>query len=512
MSTATPENSPEGSSQASETTYATAHPRGTEAEVMSPPEPPYSSPRVAEEQRIQDDIPWGVRIAAAWTWRILIILAGVGVAVWLLGHVMLILIALAVAALLSTLLRPLHNVFVKIKFPRVLAAITTILVMLAGVAGILYLVGNEIIQGFAEMSEQVEAGIYEAIDWVDDTARQLGFEISTDEVNQMLGEIQTWLQENQDTIMSGAMGVGSAATNIGIGTVLVLFTLIFFLADGRKIWDFLVLFAPGKHRPAIHGAGRHGWTAVGTYMRVQVLVAFVDAVGIYIGAIILDVPLALPIAVLVFFGGFVPVVGAVVTGAVAVILAWVAHDLVTALIMLGVVILVQQIESNVLQPIIMGKAVKLHPLAVVLAVTAGTTLMGIPGALFAVPVLAFIKRATHYITKEEWRGDPEALEMERVQMEETLKRAAQKEQIEAEEQASLATLKRRIKETLPGLDPDRPGFGWRHPGAAKTSPVPASDQAPGAGAEESETSVPAPRPAAPEATDDSASGSKDTKE
>src|SRR5699024_10316928 len=140
----------------------------------------------------------------------------------------------------------------------------------------------------------------------------------------------------------------------------------------------------------------------------------------------LDVPLALPIAVLVFFGGFIPIVGAFVTGAVAVMLAWVAHDFVTALLMLGVVLLVQQLESNVLQPIVMGKAVKLHPLAVVIAVTAGTTLMGIAGALFAVPVLAFINRATQYLAKEEWRGDQQALDMEHALTTEQLQRAAER--------------------------------------------------------------------------------------
>lgn len=453
-----PENAPETATLDSETTYVEEHP-GVGEPGTRPPQPPQTSLRFQEEQRIQEDIPWGVRIAAAWSWRVIIILIAAGVAVWLLGNIMLILVPLMIAALLTTLLRPLHNVFVKIKFPRVLAAMTSILVMLAVVFGILYLVGQEIITGFAEMAEQVQDGIYELINWADETLQDFGLEVSAEEFNQGLQELQNWIEENQEAIMSGAMGVGSAATSLGIGIVLVLFTMIFFLADGRKIWDFMVLFSPAKHRPAIHGAGRRGWTAVGTYVRVQVFVAFVDAVGIFAGAVILDVPLALPIAVLVFFGGFVPVVGAVVTGAVAVLLAWVAHDFWTALIMLGVVIGVQQLESNVLQPIIMGKAVKLHPLAVVLAVTAGTTLLGIPGALFAVPVLAFIKRAVQYIAKEEWRGDEEALAMEKTVTEEALRRAAHKEQIEAQEQASLANIKRRLKETIPGLDPDR---GRRH--------------------------------------------------
>lgn len=454
------------------------------------------SSKGAEEQRIRDDIPWGVRIAAEWSGRAIIILIAVGVAIWLISHVMLILIALMVAGLLTTLLRPLHNGFLKLKFPRFLAAVASILVLLGFVFSVLYLVGSEIVQGFAEMADQVMSGIYELIDWADQTAQQFGLEISTAQFNQAIDEVFGWIQQNQDTILSSAGAFGSVATSMGIGIVLVLFTLIFFLSDGRGIWNFLVIFVPAKHRPAIHGAGRRGWTAVGTYMRVQVFVAFVDAVGIYVGAVVLDVPLALPIGVLVFFGGFVPVVGAVVTGAVAVLLAWVAHDFITALLMLGVVLLVQQVESNVLQPIVMGKAVKLHPLAVVLAVTAGTTLLGIVGALFAVPVLAFIKRSVEYLSAEEWRADEDALAMERSLTEESLKRAARREQHEAEEQANLATLKERIFDTIPGLDPKRSPFARRQQAAAD------HDSTEGPKSRDADDAVPAPKPAADADHDD----------
>ena len=487
----TPHSDPAGkapaaadASQAHQTTYTADQPDAAAVGTL-PPGAGLESPRIKEEQRIQDDIPWGVRIAAAWSWRVLIILIGLGTLIWLLSHLTLLIIPLMIAALLATLLRPLHDLFVKIKIPRLLSAMLSILVLVGGVSALLYQVGQQIITGFAEMAEQVQTGIIQVIEWADDTAQQFGLEISADEFNTWMEEAQNWVQDNSGAIMGGAAAVGSTATSITVGLVLVLFTLIFFLADGRKIWDFMVMFAPRKHRPAIHGAGRRGWGALGTYMRVQVLVAAVDAIGIGVGAAILGVPLALPITVLVFIGSFVPVVGAVLTGAVAVLLALVAEGFITALLMLGVVILVQQIESNVLQPIIMGKAVQLHPLAVVLAVTAGSTLVGIVGALFAVPVLAFVKRATHYLVKEEWRGDPEALEMERMETEEALKRAAQKEQLEAEERASLETLKRRIKETLPGLHPDRP-FGRR--------------------AEAATGKVPAPKPAAEAAGDDDDAG------
>ncbi len=363
------------------------------------------APLKTDEERLQEDIPWGVRIAAEWSWRVIVILIFAGALIWLLSYVSLLLIPLMVAALLATLLKPLHSLLRKIRVPAVLSAITTILVFLTFVFGVLFLVGQEIVQGFAEMADQVTEGAIELVNMADEIAQDFGIAISADEFQSWLNEAQTFVTDNSDAIMGGAMAVGSFAGNLTIGGILALFTLIFFLADGRRIWDFSVNFVPRKHRPAIHGAGRKGWKALGTYMRVQVFVAAVDAVGIAIGALILGVPLWFPIGVLVFLASFIPIVGAVATGIIAVLLALVANGPVNALLMLGVVLLVQQIESNVLQPIVMGKAVKLHPLAVVLAVTAGSSLLGIVGALFAVPVLAFVNRATQYIAKEEWRND-----------------------------------------------------------------------------------------------------------
>ncbi|GAB3192499.1 AI-2E family transporter [Nesterenkonia suensis] len=416
---------------------------------------------LTDAERIQEDIPWGVRIAAAWSWRVLLILAFTGVLLWLLSYVSLLIIPLLVAALLATLLRPVHDFLRKLRFPRILAAITTILLLIAFVLGLLFQVGQEIVAGFAEMADQVRTGVMELVAAAEGIGRDLGISISAEEFDQWVAEVTQWVQDNSESILGGAMSIGSTAGNLAVGLILALFTLIFFLSDGRRIWDFSVNFVPRKFRPAIHGAGRRGWTSLGTYVRVQVFVAAVDAVGIGIGAALLGVPLALPVAVLVFLGSFIPIIGAVVTGAIAVLLALVANGLVNALLMLGVVLLVQQIESNVLQPIVMGKAVKLHPLAVVLAVTAGTTLLGIVGALFAVPVLAFINRSVRYIVKEEWRHDDEAVAMEREQQEEELRRVAARREIEAQEQETQAGIKRRFLETMPGLDPDKPAFPRR---------------------------------------------------
>src|SRR5690625_2819836 len=158
---------------------------------------------------------------------------------------------------------------------------------------------------------------------------------------------------------------------------MALFALIFFLKDGPKIWNFLLNFVPRNHRRAVDGAGYAGWGALGSYVRVQIFVAFVDAVGIGVGAWILGVPLAMPLGVLVFLGSFIPIVGAVLTGAVAVLLALVANDWTNALLMLGVVLVVKQVESNVLQPLIIGEAVNLHTLSVFLYESVGNATLGL---------------------------------------------------------------------------------------------------------------------------------------
>jgi predicted PurR-regulated permease PerM len=233
--------------------------------------------------------------------------------------------------------------------------------------------------------------------------------LTTAQLNDYVTEGLRQLQNNSSTIFSSALTVGSTAGHLFTGLLLTIFTLIFFLLDGSRIWSFLVRLLPRKARLAADGAGRKGWTSMVQYIRVQMFVAFIDAVGIGAGAAIIGVPLALPLGVLVFLGSFIPIVGALVTGFIAVLLALVANGWVNALIMLAIVLGVQQLEGHVLQPLIMGKAVSLHPLAVVLAVAGGSMVAGIPGALFSVPLLAMLNSAVRYIAARAWERDPALL-------------------------------------------------------------------------------------------------------
>lgn len=204
------------------------------------------------------------------------------------------------------------------------------------------------------------------------------------------------LQQQVELLWSGALVVGSTVGHVVTGAVLALFILLCTLADGAGIWRWVVRLFPRRARADVDGAGRAGWRTVVTYARTQLLVATIDATGIALGAFLLQVPLAIPIGVLVFLGAFVPFVGAVVTGALAALLALVYNGPWIAL-MLVVVLAVQQIEGHILQPLLMGSAVKVHPLAVVLVVAGGAMIAYIPGALFAVPLAAFVNVVAVYL-------------------------------------------------------------------------------------------------------------------
>ena len=371
-----------------------------------PAEP--TQPKVSMSTRVQEklatDLPYGVVVAAAWSWRILLIIVVSAMAIWLLSHLSLLIIPLLIAALLATLLQPVHRLLLKCKFPPVVSSLLLTAGLILVVSTLLTIAGQQLAVGFASMQASVAAGVRDFIALIE------SWGVSLENLNYqgLIADLGQTVQENSGAIVTGALGFGSTATNILAGLVMALFALIFLLKDGARIWSFLLNFVPSKHRRAVDGAGYAGWGALGSYVRVQIFVAFVDAAGIGIGAWLLGVPLAMPLGVLVFLGSFIPIVGAVLTGAVAVLLALVANDWVNALLMLAVVLGVQQLESNVLQPLVMGKAVNLHPLAVFLAVAAGTATMGLIGAVFAVPIMAFINEFIKYLSRKPWLNDPDS--------------------------------------------------------------------------------------------------------
>ena len=230
------------------------------------------------------------------------------------------------------------------------------------------------------------------------------------------------LNPDQSGLTAGALTTATTVSEILAQSLLVLFTLIFFLYDGARIWRFLLRTAPLRVRPRLDIAGRRSQTALVSYVRATVAVAVVDAVGIGVGLAILGIPLAVSLAALVFLGAFVPIIGAVLAGGIAVLVALVAKGLIPALIVLGIVIGVMQLESHVLQPLLLGRAVNLHPLAVVLAIATGLLAAGIVGALLAVPLLAVLNAGIRSLLSEgndrllptgKYTGQPEEPKLEK---------------------------------------------------------------------------------------------------
>ncbi|MCU1408746.1 MAG: family transporter [Microbacteriaceae bacterium] len=359
-----------------------------------------SAPEPVVTERAPENIPPGLRLAGAWSWRLLVIGAAIAAFLFLVVQLKLIVIPVLVAVLVSALLVPLVTFLVRHKWPKALAVAVVMVGTLAVIAGLITLATTQIANGATGFSSRLNESYANLKDFL--LASPL--HLTETQINDYLGQAWSALQADSAVFVSGALSVGTSIGHLLAGLLLTLFSLLFILIDGKGIWAWIVRLFPRRAQPAVNGAGVAGWATLGNFARVQILVATIDAIGIGLGAAIIGVPLAIPIGILVLLGSFIPIVGAVVTGAVAVVLALIFLSPVHALIMLGVVLLVQQIEGHVLQPLIMGTAVKVHPLAVVLSVAAGSLVAGIPGALFAVPIAAVLNVMVNYISRGTWRA------------------------------------------------------------------------------------------------------------
>ncbi|GAB2577257.1 AI-2E family transporter [Paractinoplanes abujensis] len=365
--------------------------------------PPFPGDAVAEgatpvvmvdaSPRDEEGLPRPVRVAGAWSWRILLFCAVGWVLLRVISHLTVVVIPVLVAVLLAAMFQPVGAWLRKRGMGRSLSSALVLLAALIIVFGGLGLIINTFISQVGALSTQVGDGVREVQDWL---ARG-PLHISQQQINDYIDQAQRALTENRGALTSGALTTATTVGEVGTGFFLTLFTLFFFLRDGDQIWRFLCRLLPQGARVPTARAGHYSWHTLVSYVHATVLVAFVDAIGIGIGLFALGVPLALPLAALVFLGAFIPVVGATVSGAVAVLVALVTVGPVKALILLGVVIAVQQLEGHVLQPLIMGRAVALHPLAVILAIASGVVLAGIVGGLIAVPLLAVVNTAVRYL-------------------------------------------------------------------------------------------------------------------
>lgn len=365
-----------------------------------------AAPEPVEHGEIGDAIPWALRLSAAWSWRIIVVIVTVAAALWGVSKLSVITMPLLIALLLVLLLDPLNQALRKyLRMSDTLAAVFSLILGIGIISVLIGVSGKQMVDGFGGLAEKAKAGIGKLFDWMstgplklDATTLQSLFEQFGGEITKVLKQNTGQIASSAGSIASSALSLTSSAANLLAGALIALFCLFFFLKEGRQIWVWCMRLLPVRARETAHEAGLRGWVTLKGYIKAQASVALVDAVFIGLGAAILKVPLAIPLGVLVFIGSFIPIVGAMVTGAVAVLVALMDQGMKAAIIMMVIILLVQQIESNLLQPVLMSNAVSLHPLVVLLSVTAGTFLAGITGALFAVPVVAFINTVVLYIT------------------------------------------------------------------------------------------------------------------
>lgn len=344
-------------------------------------------------------VPRGLRVATAYSWRLIVIAAAAAGVIWLVIQLKLLVIPLLIAILVTALLWPAFTWMLRHRVPKWLAIIACVISTIAIVTGLLWLAVWQISREWSS----VQASTVDALEQFRQYLIDGPLHLTSEQIDDLLAQAWSFTQQQAELLWSGALAIGTTLGHVVTGLLLTLFILLCLLADGAGIWKWTTRIFPRAARPAADGAAKAGWVTVVNYARTQLLVATIDAIGIGLGAFLLGVPLAIPVAVLVFLGAFVPFVGAVLTGAVAVFLALVYNGPWIALWMLVVVLAVQQLEGHVLQPLLMGSAVKVHPLAVVLVVAGGAMIAGIPGALFAVPIAAFVNVVAVYLSKRSWK-------------------------------------------------------------------------------------------------------------
>ncbi|PSJ26576.1 AI-2E family transporter [Streptosporangium nondiastaticum] len=357
------------------------------------PPPPGYAPAVPARPDPVAAVPWGVRVAAEVAWRLLILAGTLWVLMRVISAVRLVVLSFVVGLLITALLQPTVAWLKRRGVPRGLATVMTFIsgFVVMGLVG--WFVVWQVTDNLDDLSGQVQQGIKDLKHWLLTSP----FHVTEKQINNIADNLSTAIGANTKDITSAGIEGVQVILEVLTGILLAMFSTLFLLYDGPRIWEWLLKLFPAAAREGVAGAGPRAWATLTAYVRGTVIVALIDAIFIGIGLFFLKVPLAVPLAVFIFLFAFVPLVGAVVSGALAVVVALVTKDVFTALMVLIVVLAVQQIEGHVLQPFILGRAVRVHPLAVVLSVVAGSLIAGIGGAVVAVPLVAVTNTVVGYL-------------------------------------------------------------------------------------------------------------------
>ncbi|GGW39040.1 AI-2E family transporter [Streptomyces xantholiticus] len=337
-----------------------------------------------------------LRTSARVSVELLLVLVMAGVALWFLGRMWSIVWPLVVALFLTTLTWPLARFLRRCGWPPALAASVVTVLFLLVAAGIVALIAVPVASQSGELADGVVEGIEKLREWAAGPPLNIGddqitgaFDAATARIKDSVGSMVTTVVTGVSTVFSGV-----------VTAVLALFLMFFFLKDGPRFLPWLTRQLPGRLATDVPTVAARGWDTLGAFVRSQAFVGLLDAVFIGLGLWILGVPLVLPLAVLTFVSAFVPIVGALFAGLVAVLIALVSNGLTDALLVLAIIVVVQQLEGNVFQPMIQSRGLGLHAAVILLAVTLGGSLAGVVGSLLAVPVAALIAVVWNYLREQ----------------------------------------------------------------------------------------------------------------
>ncbi|WP_253868044.1 AI-2E family transporter [Promicromonospora umidemergens] len=356
---------------------------------MPDPAPPDPAPRAAAARSDLlrgDPVPpaW-LRTSAGWSWRLIVLVAGVALVFWAVTQVLIVFVAVFLALVLTAVLNPLTDLYDRV-MPRALATAAAILSGVLVVGGLLTYVVVSVAGQWERLAGQFNTGIDQIVDLIENNP--LRVDVDVDTRDQWIDDAADWLQQNAESLVGrAAESAGSIVEGVAV-LVLAIFCTIFFVASGASMWRWFMTQVPVRTRDRWHAVAGAGWYTFSGYTRGIVLVAITNGIlaGIFLS--IVGVPLAAPLAVLVFIGTFIPLIGAPLAMIIAAVVALAADGLLAALVVTLGIAGIGQLEGHVLQPLIMGKQVSLHPVVVALGVTCGTVVGGIFGAVVAVPLIA----------------------------------------------------------------------------------------------------------------------------